>query len=101
MMNNHKPPSTVQQTGPAPAKLDLHIDSLVLDGVPDVRGEAVRQSVRQALARVFQNQGIPSSLSQGGDIAHLDGGVFSVAPGADAQTIGTQIAQAIYRGLTP
>jgi hypothetical protein len=82
-----------------PRSIELHIEGLVLHGFAPGDRHRISAAVERELARLFAEQSGPSSLAQGGEIAHLDGGAFEVVPGAKAEAIGTQIAQAVYGGL--
>jgi hypothetical protein len=42
---------------------------------------------------------VPQSLERGGDIGHVDGGAFEVAPDPRAKVVGAQVAKAVYGGL--
>lgn len=79
--------------------IELHIEELLLDGFADLDGAKLGAAVQEALGRLIAERGGPASLAHGGTVAHLDAGAFAVAPGSDAQVIGSQIAQAIYGGL--
>lgn len=78
---------------------ELVIDGLVLDGA--VRGDRQRiaRSIERELGRLIGEQGLPPTLASGETLASLSGGRFAVAPGAQPETIGRQVAQAVYRGM--
>ena len=40
-------------------------------------------------------------LRQGGRVSRLDGGSFNAVPNTNADTLGAQIAQAVYGGVNP
>jgi len=80
--------------------LELHIQELVLDGFTDVNLADVRAAVQRHLARLLTERGVPHPLASGGQIARLDGGAFELPPGAGAEVIGSQVAQALYRGFS-
>jgi hypothetical protein len=79
--------------------IDLHIEELVLRGFEPGEEGRIGQAVQREMARLLAEGNVPPSLAQGGEIAHLDGGTFDVAPGSGAEAIGAQVAQAVYRGL--
>jgi len=79
--------------------IELHIGELVLEGFPRLDEAQLGAAVQEALERLIAERGMPASLARNGRIANLDRGAFGVAPGANAQMIGTQIAQAVYGGL--
>lgn len=79
--------------------LELHIEELILHGFPASDRHIISTAMQHELSRLFTEQGVPRSLSQGGTINQIDGGSFEMATGTRADAIGTQIAQSIYGGL--
>ena len=86
--------------GRAAQPIDLHIQELVLHGFPAGDRHRIGDAVQRQLARLFAEQGVPPSLSRHAGAPHLDGGAFDVAPDSSAETIGAQVAQAVYGGLS-
>jgi hypothetical protein len=84
---------------PRPYNIDLHIDELVLHGFAPTERRAIAEAVQRELTRLFTEQGIHPSLSNSYKAERVDGGAFQVQPGAKGNTIGAQVAQAIYGGL--
>jgi hypothetical protein len=82
-----------------PRNIKLHIEELVLDGFPAGDHYHIANLVERELSRLFAEKGVPHSLTKGGEIAHLDGGVFEAARGSKPEAIGTKVAQAVYGGL--
>ncbi|HEX8237089.1 MAG TPA: hypothetical protein VF600_14115 [Abditibacteriaceae bacterium] len=80
--------------------IELHIEELVLHGFSPSDRIAIGMAVEHELARLFAERGVSSSLAQGGEMARLNAGAFQVAPGARSDTIGTQVAQSVHRGLS-
>ncbi len=80
--------------------VELHIDELILDGFAPGDHSLVGEAVERELARLLAVQGVPPALSQGREVAWLDGGAFEVTPGSPAETTGVQVAKAVYGGLT-
>jgi hypothetical protein len=83
-----------------PAKLELHIEELVLHGFASGDRYRIGDALEHELGRLFAEQGIPPSLTQGREVAHLNGGAFEVKPGSRAQAIGVQVARAVYGGFS-
>ncbi|MBE9472852.1 MAG: hypothetical protein IMY75_12175, partial [Chloroflexi bacterium] len=79
----------------------LHIEKLILHGFAPGDRPRIGAALTAELARILAEQGVPQSLAQSGDIPRLDGGRFEVGLGSGAEEIGTQVAQALYRGLKP
>ena len=82
-----------------PENVELHIEELVLRGFAPGERYRIGEAVERELARLFDEQGAPPSPPRGSGIERLDGGTFEVKPGAGAEAIGVQVAQAIYGGL--
>ncbi len=80
--------------------IELEIEKLILEGFPIGNRHRIGAAIEQELTRLLTEQGIPPSLSQGGEIPSLDGGVFEVSANAKPETIGRQIAQSIYGGFS-
>jgi hypothetical protein len=91
-------------TGPtatrAQSALSLHVDALVLHGFPSADRFKIGRAVKQELARLFAENGVPRSLARLSDIEHLTGGSFTVNPNRQPAAIGAQIATAVYQTLT-
>ena len=79
--------------------IELHIEELILHGFAHGDRYRIGVAVERELARLFGEQGLPASLSQEGEVARLDGGAFEVAPGFQADMIGSHVARAVYGGL--
>jgi len=84
---------------PAQPSIDLHIEELALHGFSPGDRYRIGDAVERELARLLAEQGVPPSLAQGFEVARMDGGAFEVQPQARPETIGAQVAQAVYRGL--
>ena len=79
--------------------IELYIEKLVLHGFDVGDRYLIGDALRDELVRLFAEQGVPPALARGKEVAHLDGGAFEVALGAEPVEIGTQVAHALYRGL--
>ena len=82
-----------------PGEVELHIQELILDGFAPGNRHCIEAVVEAELARLFAEGDVPPSLTNGGEMDHLDGGAFEIAPDATAGVIGAQVAQALYEGL--
>jgi hypothetical protein len=51
------------------------------------------------LERLFNEEGVPPSLQEGGNLAQLDGGSYKAEKGASAEQVGVQVARAVYGGM--
>ena len=83
-----------------PENVELHIEELVLRGFAPGDRYRIGEVVERELARLFVEQDVPPSLIQGSEVERLDGGAFEVAHGSKSETVGVQVAQAIYGGLS-
>jgi hypothetical protein len=79
--------------------LELHIEQLVLHGFPPGDRYRISAAVEAELTRLFTEQGVPPSLAKYADSAQVNAGTFNILPGSKAETIGTQVAEALYGGL--
>ncbi len=84
---------------PSPLAIELHIEELALHGFEPGDRYRIAQAVQVELARLFTEEGLPPSLAQGGEVARLDGESFETTPGSTAETVGGQVARALYGGL--
>lgn len=82
------------------SNIELHIEKLVLHGFSPHDRHRIGQAVELELTRLLTEQGISQSLSKGGKFTQLDGGQFNVAPNSKATTIGSQVAQSVYKNVS-
>lgn len=80
--------------------LNLHIDQLTLHGFDRIDRHQVGSAVQTELSRLIREQGLPSSLNQTQTIGNMNAGEFKTGQSMGANSIGTQVAQKIYRGMT-
>jgi hypothetical protein len=82
-----------------PRDIELHIDEIVLDGLPQVDRARFGGALQSELTRLIAERGLPQSLQQGGVISQLNGGQFEVAPGSTEKAIAGQVARSVYGGF--
>lgn len=80
--------------------IELHIEELVLHGFSHSDRYRIGAAVELELSRLFTVQCTPSLLLKGGGYTHLDCGAFEIEPGSKPETIGAQVARALYGGLS-
>ncbi|MGD2157020.1 MAG: hypothetical protein PVG14_05810 [Anaerolineales bacterium] len=80
--------------------IELHIEALLLHGFSSHQRFRIAQAVERELTRLLAEGGLPAAWSQGKGLVSLDGGQFEAQPGAKAESIGAQVAQAVYGGST-
>ncbi|MGB9176690.1 MAG: hypothetical protein WCB46_08150 [Methanoregula sp.] len=78
----------------------VHIDRLVLDGVPVQRheGPAVQRSLEKELARLLAEGGLSADLASGGAYPDIPAADMNIS-GSSAREIGKGIARAVYGGI--
>lgn len=82
-----------------PVNVELHIEELVLQGFAPGDHDRIGAAVERELTRLLAGQSVPGWLTRGGEIARLDAGAFEMRSDSSAETIGGQVAQAVYRGI--
>ena len=82
-------------------KINLHIERLVLDGVPIDRtqGGKLRAAVEQELTRLLTAGDLAPQFSSDGSIPSLRGGNFRIRGALGPTEIGGRIANAVYHGI--
>ena len=82
-------------------KIMLHIERLVLDGLPVARsqGNIVRSAVERELTHLLATRNLQGELRAGGAIPALQGGSIRVGKRPQPRTVGKQIAGALHRGI--
>ena len=80
----------------------VHIDRLVLDGVPISSDDApvLQAAVESELARLFSDPSW-SSIASPAHLARIGGQPIQLAAKHDAASLGHQIASAIHGGFVP
>ena len=82
-------------------KITLHIERLILDGLPVGRsqGHMVRSAVERELTHILADRCLSRELRTGGAIPALRGGNIRVDRRSQPVTVGKQIAGAVHRGI--
>jgi hypothetical protein len=82
-------------------KVRLHIERLILDGLP-VSGDqapSVRAAVETELARLIADGGLSHEVRSGGAVPGLRGGDIRIEQASRPARLGKQIAGAVYGGI--
>lgn len=81
--------------------INLHIERLVLDGIPLASGQQPKlQSVVEAeLTRLVNSGGLSTGLMKGGALAHLSVGTIHLSGESSPNNLGQGIATAVYEGI--
>jgi hypothetical protein len=82
-------------------KINLHIERLVLDGMPIDRtqGGKLRAAVEQELTRLLAG-GLAQQLRQGGAVPVLRGGRIRIQKSTNAGALGRDIARTLHQGIS-
>lgn len=96
-----KPQASLKPNRAMQPDLNLHIEELVVEGLPGMREADLGMAVRAELTRLLAAQGLPTAWSQGAEVGHLNAGSIRLAPNAGPEATGRQIAQSVYGGLKP
>jgi hypothetical protein len=81
-------------------RVTVHIDRLVLRGLPDADGEGIAEGIEQELGRVLADPEAVRQLTSSGDTPRLRTSARLEA-GSHPLLIGAQVARAIGKGLKP
>jgi hypothetical protein len=77
-------------------KVELHIDELILEGIPNFQREQVAVAIERALTALVAEHGVPPGWQQSGALAGL---TQQVQSGSRPEAIGRQVAQAILSNV--
>ena len=82
-------------------KINVHIERLVLDGVPVEQRHAsrLRTALEQELIRLLCDGGPAAGLSGGGALPRISAGAIKLDSRNDATEFGRDIARAVYEGI--
>ena len=97
---NQSPDFSFRSLNDLQPSVELHIEELVLHGFDPANRYAIGEAVKRELTRLFTEQGAPTAITQDGEIVQVDIGAFEMSAGFNAETIGIQLAKAIYGGLS-
>jgi hypothetical protein len=76
--------------------IELSIDHLVLHGFPRADRHRIGEAIRQELLRQLGERGLPDALARRGHIPRLNAGAIKAQAGGKPETIGTQVARAVF-----
>jgi hypothetical protein len=80
-------------------KIHLHIDRLVLDGIPVDQPRALRAALEKELTSRLRRGGLSQEIHSGGAVPSIRGGAIDIGHSPTSPRLGTQIAGAVYRGI--
>ena len=76
--------------------IEVNIEKLVLHGFSHVDRYRIGQAFQLELTRLISEQGLSQSLSRGGELAQLNGGIINVARNSRPEVVGAQVAKSVY-----
>ena len=81
--------------------VNLHIERLILDGltVSPAERPLLQAAVETELTRLITDGGLSPALQEGGARPSLRAGGMELQGGENPTNLGTQIAQAVYKGM--
>jgi hypothetical protein len=81
--------------------INLHIERLVLDGLPleQRQGPRLQAAVARELIRLLSESRSPAGFGIGGNLASVDGGLIEVPESTSPAGLGKQIASAVHGGV--
>lgn len=81
--------------------INVSIERLILDGLPLMHNQRplVQAAVEAELARLLAASGLAANLQAGGALPSIPGGSIQLPSDGDPNTLGQQIAQAVYGGI--
>lgn len=80
----------------------VHIERLILDGIPVEPGQhqALRVAVEAEVVRRLAQDGIAPDLQTGGAAPYASGGTIQLTPHDGPVQLGRQIGRAVYGGIS-
>jgi hypothetical protein len=87
-------------TGEARSSMSLHIDRMVIDGVPLSAGQCshLKAAVLKEFRRLMQSDGLGSDF-QSGAVSALEAPSIRISPATHPAEMGRQIARSIHKTL--
>lgn len=80
-------------------KIDVYIERVILDGVAVDRPRLLRAALEKELTRRLRQGGLSAEFGRGCAVPHVAGGGIGFGENHPSAQLGTQIANAVYRGI--
>lgn len=82
-------------------KIHLHIERLVLDGLPVTVPQAaqIRSAIQEELAQLLLRQGLSDGLRGGIALPRVHAGTIQLGPDNSPAKLGSSIGRAIHEGI--
>lgn len=81
-------------------RIELSIEELVLHGFPHRERYLISAAIERELTRLLAERGASQSFAHDREIDFLPGSTFHFGSGAKPATIGTQVAQVVFDGIS-
>jgi hypothetical protein len=84
-------------------KIRLHIDRLILDGLPlaSHQGPLLKSAMETELARLLARGGVSPALQSAGAVSQMPAGTMQVNRESGPTVLGKQLARVVYGRLNP
>jgi hypothetical protein len=80
-------------------KIHVHIERVILEGVAVDRPRLLRGALEKELTHQLTEGGLSAEFQHGGAAPRVSGGGIKFAEGHPSARLGTEIANAVYRGI--
>ncbi len=80
-------------------KINVHIERLVLEGVPVDHPRVLQHALEQELTQRLVRGRLPSELHRGAAVPYASGGAIEIGKGLSTAKLGSRLADAAYRGI--
>ena len=80
-------------------KINIHIERVILDGVAVDRPRLLRSALEKELTHRLTEGGLSAEFRRGGAVPYVPGGGIEFGESHPPARLGTQIANAVYRGI--
>lgn len=85
--------------GVNPRAVELHVGSLVLEGVRPQDRHRVGAALRRELGRLLAERGVPAGLHAGGSVPALRAPAAELPANASPALVGARLARSVYGAL--
>lgn len=82
----------------SPRRIEIHIEEIVLHGVPPSDRHAVADALQVELAALVARHGVEGLLARPDALAHQTPPRVAISEGARLASVGREVARAIHRG---
>ena len=80
--------------------VEMKIEQMILEGFSPSDRYRIGDSVQNELERIFNEQGVSWTINKSIELETLDGGEFATTHATRAASVGNQLAQSVYQGIS-